>query len=750
MNPRPRLRGARSRRPRRASVPARQATADGIRILVVDPSSHGGIVAYTAMIANALKIAGGDPIVLGSTALEVSTRAVAVERRLPAQRWGRPADAGLGFYARRALAWARSAMIITRAVRRLNPDVVHFQAQINRRFDARLVRLIARRRPVVWTAHDVLPFERTDADRGRFAAIYRSADRVIVFTRPAAEQLLAIAGVHAAAIEHPVPGDIEPVPRPEARARLGLSVDGRLLCALGFIRSYKGYGLLADVWEALGSTAPRLLVMGELMAEEERPVLERLASSEQVELRLGYASDDDLMLALSAADALLLPYREASDSGFVHLARAFGVPVIASDVPQLAASVVASGAGVVLPREIGVWATAVTAALRPPPPAPPSTYKVGAKHLAVYRQALSARRPARRLRLVFYTDATELGGAEQVLADLLSELDEEIDVVVMGVCPTVVAWVARAREGARTCLVAPVHGKSDLRGFVAHWRALRRLNPDVFQANLRHPWSCQYGLTAATLTPGVRVVALEHLPTPTTASLQRRLERLTSGRLDAHLAVGHRSARELERLIGLRPGAITVIQNGVRADGMVVRRRESTERATVGAIGRLTPQKGFDVLLHALADLPEVAAVIAGDGPERLHLARLHDDLGLGDRVRLIGSIEGPAEVLRSIDAFVLPSRFEALPLVVLEAMHAGIPVVASDVGSVAEAVVDGETGVLVPAGDVGALVNAIRRVLDPEVGQRMGARGRELARAVFTRKRMANEYELVYRKLCE
>jgi glycosyltransferase involved in cell wall biosynthesis len=694
-------------------------------------------------------MAGGDPIVLGSSALEAGGDPIPVERRLPVQRWGRPSDAGLGFYARRALAWVRSAMIVTRTVRRLNPDVVHFQAPINRRFDARLVRHIARRRAVVWTAHDVLPFERTDADRGWFAAIYRSVDQVVVHTRPAAEQLLAIAGVQPVVIELPVPEGIERVPAPQARARLGLSVDGRLLCALGFIRPYKGYGLLADVWELLGSAAPRLLVMGELMAEGQRPVLERLASSARVELRLGYASDDDLGLALSASDALLLPYEEASDSGLVHLARAFGVPVIASDTPQLAASVAASGAGVVLARDVRAWASAVTAPLPPPPPAPPPIAETGAKYLVVYEQALVARRSAHRLRVVFYTDSVELGGAEQVLADVVSELDSEFDVVVMGVSPTVVDWVARGRAGVRTCLVPPVRGKRDLPAVVAHWRALRRLNPDVFHANLRHPWSCQYGLTAAILTPGVKVVAVEHLPTPPTASLQRRLKRLTSAYLDAHVAVGHRSAAELERLIGLRPGAIEVIQNGVLVDGAVVRRDESTERSTIGAIGRLTPQKGFDVLLHALVELPEVAAVIAGEGPERLRLERLRDALGLGDRVRLIGSTEGPAAVLRSIDALVLPSRFEALPLVVLEAMHAGIPVVASDVGSVAEAVIDGVTGVLVPPDDPGALASAIRQALDPEVGRRMGARGRELARTRFTRERMANEYQLVYRKLC-
>ncbi len=165
-----------------ASRSARPGPADAIRVLLIDPSSHGGIASYTAEIAKALRTAGGDPALLGSVALTDTTGTLAVERRLPAQPWGRPAGAGVALYARRALAWARSASIIVSTVRRSKPDVVHFQAAINRRFDTHLIRLVARGRPVIWTAHDVLPFERTDSDRGWFAAIYRSVDRVIVFT----------------------------------------------------------------------------------------------------------------------------------------------------------------------------------------------------------------------------------------------------------------------------------------------------------------------------------------------------------------------------------------------------------------------------------------------------------------------------------------------------------------------------------------------------------------------------------------
>ncbi len=427
----------------------------------------------------------------------------------------------------------------------------------------------------------------------------------------------------------------------EARSRLGLPAAGRLLCALGFIRSYKGYGLLAESGNCSAGGAS-VTVMGELMAEEEQPVVDRLGASDQVIFGSGMPGRGTRLRC--ATDALLLPYEEASDSGRFTLPSG-RVPVIYSDAPQLAASVSATGAGIIVPRNAGAWAAAVTAPLPSPPTMPPPNVEIGAKHLDVYAQAIRARRSARRLRFVFYSDATELGGAEQVLADLLTELDPEIDIVLMGVSRAVVDWLAAKRPGCRTCVAPPVRDKLDVAPFLAHWRASRKLQPDVFQANLRHPWSCQFGLAAAILTPGVKVVAVEHLPTSPTAELQRRLKRLTSSRLDAHVAVGHRSARELETLIGLPPETIAVIHNGVHADGTVARRREPGQQPTVGAMGRLSAQKGFDVLLRALAQLPDVDAVIAGDGPEQEPLERLRDELGLRERVRLIGPTKGPSAV---------------------------------------------------------------------------------------------------------
>ena len=137
--------------------------------------------------------------------------------------------------------------------------------------------------------------------------------------------------------------------------------------------------------------------------------------------------------------------------------------------------------------------------------------------------------------------------------------------------------------------------------------------------------------------------------------------------------------------------------------------------------------------------------MIVGDGPERERLERLAASLGIAQRVAFEGWQSDARDFLTTFDVFVLPSRFEGFPLVLLEAMLAGLPVVATDVGSVAEAVQDGETGLLVPPDDVQALNEALHTLLDdPDLRRKLGDAGR--ARALeFSPARMAREFEALY-----
>ena len=352
-----------------------------------------------------------------------------------------------------------------------------------------------------------------------------------------------------------------------------------------------------------------------------------------------------------------------------------------------------------------------------------------------------------RLDVLAYTDAVETGGAEVSLSNLLVELPQALTVGVMGVDHEIVDWVARKRPSCPRWVVRAAEHKRELRGNVEHLQAVARIRPRVLHANLRVPWACSAAIAAGLAVPGVRVVAVEQLPLPVNPGLQRWRKRATSLRLAAHVAVGTRSARELERDIGLPEGWVDVVYNGVPQLELAEQARVS-ESPVVGSLGRLAPQKGYDVLVRALAELPDVHAVIVGDGEERERLQGLATELGVSERLHILGWEDDPRNYLTSFDLFVLPSRYEGFPLSIVEAMQAGLPVVASDVGSVAEALDSERAGLLVAPDDVGALVRAIAGLLaDEERRARLGAHAREVALARYTSRAMADGFMRLYER---
>jgi glycosyltransferase involved in cell wall biosynthesis len=359
-------------------------------------------------------------------------------------------------------------------------------------------------------------------------------------------------------------------------------------------------------------------------------------------------------------------------------------------------------------------------------------------------------RPAgeeRRLRLLVYTDNRDFGGADLSLSHLVAALDAQVDVAVLGVSRKIVDWVAQGRPQAKTAVVLPPRSGHDWRSLRLHVRALRSLRPDIVHANLSSPWSCQYAIAAAALTRR-QVVAVYQLLVPPVSLRQRLAKRVTSTAVARHVGVGERTSREVEALLGLAESSVSTIHNGV-PDIAVEPRRRARPGPIVGAVGRLEEQKGFDVLLHAFRDVENATLIIVGDGSERERLRAEARRLGIDGRVIWQGWSEDARSYLPSFDVFVLPSRFEGFPLAVLEAHLAETAVVATDVGSVSEAVLDGETGLLVPAADAHALTAAIRRLLaEADLRRQLAGRGRRLVLERFTADHMAHSFRALYDEL--
>jgi glycosyltransferase involved in cell wall biosynthesis len=354
-------------------------------------------------------------------------------------------------------------------------------------------------------------------------------------------------------------------------------------------------------------------------------------------------------------------------------------------------------------------------------------------------------RVGRRLRLVAYTDTQHLGGADLALSHLLAGLDPEIDVTVAGVTSSIVERVAAGRAVASTKVVPRPRTGHDARSLATHVNVLRALRPDIVHVSLASPWSCQYAIAAAAILRRPRVVAVYQLPRPAVNAQQRVLKRMTSRAVARHVGVGERTSREVEELLGMPSGSVQTIHNGV-PDVTVDARPRPVAGPIVGAVGRLEPQKGFDVFLRALRELPGATAVLVGDGGERQALRQLADRIGIADRVVWVDWTDDVRSYLPAFDVFAIPSRFEAFPLALLEALLAERAVVAADVGSIAEAVLPGKTGLLVPAEDPAALAAAIRNLLgDDGLRRHLGSRGRELVLSRFTASHMTRSFERLY-----
>ncbi|MCW2779049.1 MAG: glycosyltransferase [Frankiales bacterium] len=343
------------------------------------------------------------------------------------------------------------------------------------------------------------------------------------------------------------------------------------------------------------------------------------------------------------------------------------------------------------------------------------------------------------LTLVASSDARGRGGAEHSLGHLLAALPDDVRVHVLGPDRAMVQWLAGRRPGAQAHVVD---------GFAPTARLLHRLRPDVVHLNRHSPWACGPATAAALTLPAARVTTVDQLPLRTVTLPELLRVRALTARVDAAVAVGEASARRVEDFYALGRGSVRSIPNYVPDPGVPARTPHDGPLRLV-SVGRLDRVKAHDVLLDALVDVPDVTLTVVGEGGCRPALEKQVADLGLADRVLLPGWSEDVAGELARADVLVLPSRTEGWPLTVVEGMLAGLPVVATPVGSVPEAVQDGVTGLLVPKDDPNALAAALRRLRDDgRLRERLGAAGRARAAATMTADRMAEQWLALWEEL--
>ncbi|MBU2552539.1 MAG: glycosyltransferase [Proteobacteria bacterium] len=391
----------------------------------------------------------------------------------------------------------------------------------------------------------------------------------------------------------------------------------------------------------------------------------------------------------------------------------------------------------------------------------------------------SPRTPAgSRIRVLLLLEHMRVGGAERSVADLVEGLaarDVEVAVCLyrdMGPFADElieaghpVIYLAKDRfsrrlGGARKVLCFPLVGIESLLFIFRLARLIRKhririVHAHMFSAGL-------WGLPAARLVPECRVILSLHTVFGAVGTAKRRrLNRFLLPRFDRLVAVTGEVAASLDQAYRVNPRRLSVIPNGLPEAVFTGGQRGLLPSGRTGpdvrpplaiTVGRLIPVKRHDLFIRAVAlcaeDIPNLTAWIVGEGPERKKLERLIQEYELEGRVSLLGQRNDVPALFTKADLALNTSEREGLPVSLLEAMAAGLPVVATDVSGNRELVRDGETGLLVPAGDSRALARAMLRLLrDPDLAERLGRTGYHQVLETYSMKRVGKMWADLYQE---
>jgi glycosyltransferase involved in cell wall biosynthesis len=363
---------------------------------------------------------------------------------------------------------------------------------------------------------------------------------------------------------------------------------------------------------------------------------------------------------------------------------------------------------------------------------------------------------ARPLRLLLVVDSLEVGGAERHVVDLAMALHRkghEVEVAC-----SVSGGLSEPLEAAGVPVWPLARRLVKRRVSVAYARGIRRLLRERrFDLVHAHIFASAVAAAIATLGKEAPLVITEHTEASWQTWRTRRVSRWAHRRAKRVIAVSTPIERRLIERDGVPPHLVTRIPNAVipapdePPDPAGALPDAWVEGPLVGVVARLQPEKGVANFLKAAARVSEISPrarfLVVGDGPLREELLNLVEHLGISERVRFLGYRTDSRALMGLMDLLVVPSLTEGSPLIVLEAMAAGVPVVASAVGGIPDQVRHGREGILVPPDDPDALGDALGALLrDPAYARRLGEAGRRRTENEFSHETLVRRIEAVYR----
>jgi glycosyltransferase involved in cell wall biosynthesis len=363
----------------------------------------------------------------------------------------------------------------------------------------------------------------------------------------------------------------------------------------------------------------------------------------------------------------------------------------------------------------------------------------------------------RPIRLLWLIDSLTVGGAENLVIPFEHAVDRSR--MELSICCLATiggnAIEEQLRSDGAPLLNLGARSLRDVGAFRRLLRFVRQEKFDVIHAHLTYA-----AIWAAIISRITRIpsVATLHVAPPSSgaAAIRDRLMRLVLNRWSRRVVTVSDALRE--RYLqqgGIDPAKVVTVYNGIEVE----RFRGGANRAALRAefnlppesrvavtVSVLRPGKGIDVLIRAIADVPDAYFLIVGDGPLRAEWEDLARTVGVAERIRWAGYRRDVDAILPGCDLFVLPSLDDAFPTVLLEAMAAGLPAVATLVGGIPEIVTPDVTGVLVPPGDPNSLATSIADLLaDPARLTRMRRCAQLIAEQRFSTKAWLARLDQLY-----
>ncbi|MGY8732816.1 MAG: glycosyltransferase [Pirellulales bacterium] len=364
----------------------------------------------------------------------------------------------------------------------------------------------------------------------------------------------------------------------------------------------------------------------------------------------------------------------------------------------------------------------------------------------------------RRIKVLHLVTSLEVGGAQHGMLLGLPRFDsDQYEHIVCSIMDRM-QMASQFREAGVEVRSLGLSRKTDI-GVVLRLRALlKEIRPDVLHTYLLH--GNILGRLIGRLV-GVPVIIGSERTIGQARKWGRLATRLTNPLTDAVEVNSEIGGRAIERDLGVPSEKIELVRSGLDLSVFSSASRRDELRSEFGVtadqhlivyMGRLRTVKGVEFGIRAFAtaleQLPNIRMVLTGEGDQRNFLSSLVSKLGISEQVEFLGVRNDVPELLGAADSVLMPSLTEGFPRTAIEAMAAGKPVIATNVGGTPEAIIDGETGILVPARDSDALASAIVRLVgDSDLQARLGAAGRERAAQNYSVDKYVSRLDEMYRR---